>query len=393
MQSPLDPHDELGLLGELVSGGMAALVAERIVQTKGEHMPIAPEAQAHATPASNGAPLSPEPLMHLLQGMQAAGILKGGIDLGVFDEIAAGHEDARSIATAVGADERATRILLDALVALGVLTADGDRYRLSPPADAFLVRSRQTYIGGAADIFTGAWGWANYGRLAEVVRNGGTIMQEDAETPSLDFWTTFASSSTGIATPSAQALAEVVAPWASRRDELTVLDIACGSGLYGLNIAKSQPGAQLTLLDWGNVLERARGNVTRFGVEDRTTYIDGDAFETDLGGPYDLIVVSQFFHHFSEARCRQALERFAAALKPGGRIAIQEFAATAADPAEDPFPAIFSVIMLVWTREGSAHPVADYERWLAAAGFAAPEIHEGRGMPSRFIVAERQGSQ
>jgi C-methyltransferase len=390
MQRPIDPLAGLGFMDELVSGGIAALVGERIAQRKGEQMQTTREAQIHPPPASNGAPPSPEPVMNMLQGLQVAGILKGGIELGVFDQIAAGHREAEPIAAAVGADERATRILLDALVAIGVLSGR-DGYDLSPAADAFLVRNRPAYIGGAADIFTGTWAWENYGRIADVVRNGGTLMEEDAETPGHDFWTTFASSSTGIATPTTQALAETLEPWAQERDELAVLDVACGSGLYGLAIASKHPTARLTLLDWSNVLELARGNVARFGLEDRTTYIDGDAFEADLGGPYDLIVVSHFFHHFSEDRCRAALERFAAALKQGGRIAINEFTAAAESPADDPFPALFSVVMLAWTRDGSAYPVSDYEAWLADAGFAAPEIHDGRGMPSRMIIAERKG--
>jgi C-methyltransferase len=326
----------------------------------------------------------------MIQGLQVAGVLKGAVELGVFDAIADGRGDARSIATATGADERATRILLDALTALGLLTTAGAGYRLTAATDAFLVRDRPSYIGGATDIFTGTWAWENYGRIAEIVRNGGTIMQHDAETPGLEFWATFAGSSGGIATPQGQGLAEVLAPWTRQRDELAVLDVACGSGLYGLATASTHRRARLTLLDWGNVLETARGNVAAFGLEDRTDYIDGDAFETDLGGPYDLIIVSHFFHHFSEARCRQALRRFAAALKRGGRIAINEFAATAENPADEPFPALFSVAMLAWTREGGAHTVADYTRWLTESGFAAPEIHDGRGLPSRSIVAERE---
>lgn len=389
MQYPIDPH-ESGLLDELVSSGIAALVAERIVDRKGEQMQTATEAQTEATAGSNGTPPSPEPVMNMLQGLQVAGILRGAIELGVFDEIAAGHDDAASIATAVGADERATRILLDALAALGILAA-GDRYRLAPVAETFLTRRSPAYIGGAADIFTGTWAWENYGRVAEIVRNGGTVMREDAEAPSHDFWATFASSSTGIATPSGQGLADALEPWTREKDELALLDVACGSGLYGLAVARSHPAPRLALLDWGNVLELARGNVERFGLQERTDYIDGDAFETDLGGPYDLIIASHFLHHFSEDRCRRALQRFAAALKPGGRIAINEFTAVAENPADEPFPALFSVVMLAWTREGRAYPVSDYQRWLADAGFAAPEIHHGRGMPSRFIIAERQG--
>jgi ubiquinone/menaquinone biosynthesis C-methylase UbiE len=386
MQCQFDSHQDTALLDELVSGGIAALVAGRIAERNGEQMETATEAQTKTT---NGARPTPEPLMNMLQGLQVAGILKGAIELGVFDAIAAGHADAASIATAASADERATRILLDALAALGVLTAGG-QYGLSPVAETFLVRSRPAYIGGATDIFTGTWAWENFGRLAEIVRNGGTIMQEDAETPGHVFWTTFASSSTGIATPSGQGLADALKPWTREKDELALLDVACGSGLYGLAIAHSHPDARLTLLDWGNVLETARDNVARFGLDERTNYIDGDAFETDLEGPYDLIIASHFFHHFSEERCRQALERFASALKPGGRIAINEFTAAAENPADDPFPALFSVVMLAWTHEGAAYPLSDYQRWLADAGFATPEIHDGRGMPSRFIIAERR---
>lgn len=132
MQRPTDPHDELALVAELVSGGIAALVAERIVHTEGEHMQTSPQAPTLAAPAALGASLSPGPVLHMLQGLQVAGILKGGIDLGVFDAIGAGHADASSIASAVGADERAMRILLDALAAVGILTgADGPGYGLS----------------------------------------------------------------------------------------------------------------------------------------------------------------------------------------------------------------------------------------------------------------------
>jgi ubiquinone/menaquinone biosynthesis C-methylase UbiE len=391
MQCPIDPRDESLLLSDLVSGGMAALVARRIVERKGEQMATAADPHTDSSPGSNGAPPSPEPLMHMIQGLQVAGILKGAVELGVFDEIAAGHRDARSIAAAIGAEERATSILLDALVALGLLTA-GPAYGLAAGTDAFLVRDRRTYIGGATDIFTGTWAWENYGRIAEIVRSGGTIMRQDAETPGLEFWGTFAASSGGIATPSGHGLADTLASWGRRQDELAVLDIGCGSGLYGLAVASSHPNPRLTLLDWGNVLETARSNVAAFGLEDRTNYIDGDVFETDLGGPHDLIIASHFFHHFSEARCRQALQRFAAALKPGGRIAINEFAAVAQSPADEPFPALFSVVMLAWTRAGRAHTVADYTSWLADSGFAAPEVHDGCGLPSRFIIAERRGA-
>ena len=51
-------------------------------------------------------------------------------------------------------------------------------------------------------------------------------------------------------------------------------------------------------------------------------------------------------------------------------------------------PRLFSVIMLVWTRQGEAPSLARLERMLKAASFGAPTMHEIPGMPSRILVAD-----
>jgi C-methyltransferase len=324
--------------------------------------------------------------MQMMQGLQATALLKAGVDLGVFDHIDAGKKDAASVAAAAGTDERGMRILLDALAALGLLEADGV-YALSPLADAFLVSSRPTYLGAFVNVISGDWAWAGYPRLAEAVRTGGTVLEEDADTPGLSFWETFARSSTGIAAPASQALAQVLEPWATSRDSLDVLDIACGSGLYSLTLARQHEHARLTLLDWPNVLAITRGTVEEMGLLERTSFIEGDVFDVPLGGPYDLIVASHIFHHFSKERCVALMRRLADALKPDGRLAINDFMTVDTTPQEEPFPRLFSVVMLVFTHEGEAYPLEAYEEMLREAGFNAPEVHEGHGMPSRFLIA------
>jgi C-methyltransferase len=254
----------------------------------------------------------------MIQGLQVTAILEAAVQLGVFDRLAEGNNQAASIASAVGADERGTRILLNALAALGMLeTADGT-YSLSPLADAFLVSTRPTYLGGMLNIMAGGWAWSGYPRLADAVRAGGTILEHHAEIPGHEFWEAFAPSSVGIAMPAAHALAEILAPWAAERERLEILDIACGSGLYSLTLAARQPEAHTTLLDWANVLEFTRANVEKMSLGERTDYIEGDVFEVPLGGPYDLIVASHIFHHFSEERCLQLMRRLFDALRPGG---------------------------------------------------------------------------
>ena len=128
----------------------------------------------------------------------------------------------------------------------------------------------------------------------------------------------------------------------------------------------------MTLLDWENVLVLTQANVGRLDLAGRTSVIEGDVFTVPLGGPYDLVVASHIFHHFSEDRCVELLQRLAAALKPDGRLAINEFTALSDRPEEDPVPYLFWVLMLAWTREGEAYPVSTYRRLLDAAGFGDP---------------------
>jgi C-methyltransferase len=346
------------------------------------------------THADAGAPepgLSPEPVLQMIQGLQVSAILQAAVRLRVFDLIADGRDRSSSIAAAADADERGVRILMDALAALGLVEAADGRYSLSPLADAFLVSSRRTYIGGAAEILAGGWAWTGYARLADAVRAGGTVLDRHAETPGHEFWEVFAPSSVGLAAPAAQGLAEILREWAAGRERLEILDVACGSGLFSLTLAAAHPQARVTLADWPNVLERTRDNVERMGLADRVGYRPGDIFQDPLGGPYDLIVASHIFHHFSEPRCRDLLDRLARALAPDGRLAIHDFM-PAGRPADDPFPHLFSIVMLTWTREGEAYPLATYERLLRDVGLDRTEAHPSHGLPSTVLIAERAGA-
>jgi C-methyltransferase len=293
------------------------------------------------------------------------------------------------VASSAGADERGTRILLDALTALGLLEGGGDGYRLSPLSATFLVSSGPTYLGALTRIFAADHLWERFRGLSGAVRQGGAVTDDHAETPMHPWWEEFAASIGGMAGGAAPALAAAVAPWAAGRDPLDVLDVACGNGMYGYTVALQQPQARVWSLDWPNVLTTTRGMAERLGVADRVEYIGGDMFEVPLGGPYDLVVMSHVLHHFDEDRCLTLLRRAAEVMRPGGRIAIQDFVPTGADPARDVAANLFSVIMLVWTRQGEAHTLARLERMLAAAGFGPPELHPVPEMPTEVLVAER----
>ena len=78
------------------------------------------------------AEMNPEILHQLHFSFVPSRILTVGLRFGVFSQIASGRRTAAAISRAAGASERGTRMLLDALASLGVLTKRAERYGLTP---------------------------------------------------------------------------------------------------------------------------------------------------------------------------------------------------------------------------------------------------------------------
>jgi C-methyltransferase len=204
-----------------------------------------------------------EPLMELIGGALAFTVLRAAVEVGVFDHLAGGTSEVASIARELKADERGTRLLLDALTAMGMLES-GDGYRLSPLADATLVSGRPGYFGGLVRWMGGLLHQAGP-HMADAVRRGGTVLEEDV-LAQLGLWEEFAGASAAMAGAYAEALADIMAPFlAGCPGAIDIFDVACGSGLYGLTLAGRHPAARVTLNDWAEVLERTRATVDRLG--------------------------------------------------------------------------------------------------------------------------------
>ena len=350
--------------------------------------------RSQLSPATDtDSPADPEPtpdrIFRIFRGYQLTAALKAAISLGVFDQIAAGKSDVATIAAGIGAHERGTALLLDALTALALLDRKGGDYQLAPDVDAFLVSARPGYIGDTVDVFVSPWHWDRFGRLADAVRAGGSVFEEDAETAEHPFWQVFATAYQRASLPTAETIADLLAPWASARQPLELLDVACGGGLFSIALGRRNHQARLTMLDAPSVLAITRHAIDDAGLSDRARYLPGDMFDMALAGPYDAVLASRVFHHFSQERCITLLRRLRDVLKPDGRIAIHDFVTHATSPADEPAPHLFSLIMLVWTRGGRSHSIADYERMLAAAGFGEPVVHDLPATPTRLLIAER----
>ena len=339
-----------------------------------------------ATPSQSQRP-SPEHIFGVLTAFQNSAALKAAIELDIFTAIADGADRANVIAQRVNAAERGVRILCDYMTIQGFLTKTDDRFALTQESAIFLNRHSTAYMGTLANFLASESSKKNFDDLTESVKKGGTtVAQGDNTKPNDDFWVTFARNMAPLTGVSSGFIAELAG--AKEGKACKVLDIAAGHGMFGITIAKQNPNAQITAVDWAPVLEVAKENAAAAGVADRVSMRPGSAFEADLGEGYDIVLLTNIFHHFDIPTCEKLMRRVHAALKPGGKAITLEFVPNE-DRVTPPMAAAFSLIMLANTDAGDAYTLAQYEKMFRNAGFVKTTLHPVPDMPQQVLLSEK----
>lgn len=328
----------------------------------------------------------PTVVFGMLQAHQQTAALRAAIELDVFRAVGLGPGDVASIARHAKASHRGIRILCDFLVVNGVLAKEGDKYKHTPTSAAFLDPSSPSCLASVAHFLSRPELLQPYEHLAEVVRSGRTILPgEGTVEPENPVWVEFAQSMAPMMAPMTGPLGAIVLE--GRTGPMHVLDIAAGHGLFGIEIAKQNPQARITGLDWTPVLRVALDNAKAAGVHDRYHMLPGSAFDVDFGGPYDAVLLTNFLHHFDFDTCVGLLKKVRASLKPGGIAATLEFVPND-DRVSPPMPAAFAMTMLGTTVAGDAYTFRELADMHKAAGYRDVTHHAVPMSPHTIVKAK-----
>jgi ubiquinone/menaquinone biosynthesis C-methylase UbiE len=330
---------------------------------------------------------SPQLFLQTINAHLRTEALKAAIELEVFTAIGEGNTTAAQIAQRCQTSEKGTRILCDFLTMMEMLTKQDNQYALTLDSATFMDKRSPAYIGGATEFMCSSMLMEGASRLAEAVRKGGTALEDEgtvsAENP---VWVKFARAMGPLMTLPAQLMAKLVDPNPDRK--LRILDIAAGHGLFGIAFATNNPQAEITALDWQAVLEVAKGNADKAGVTDRYQTTPGSAFDAGFGSGYDLVLLTNFLHHFDPATCETLLRKVRAALADGGRAVTLEFVPNE-DRISPPDSAGFSVLMLATTPSGDAYTFSELEKMFANAGFSHSTLHALPPTFQQVVVSEK----
>ena len=326
---------------------------------------------ADAHPGGN-ATLDPELLHQMTFSFIPARILTTALQLSVFSHLAAGKKTAEEIARAAAASERGMRMLLDALTACQLLTKQDAVYELTPLAARFLVRESPDYLGllmEQDDL------WESWGHLTDVIRSGQALHRVEAQELAEQFFPILVQTLHILHRDRARRMAEALGIGSAQQKMtgLRTIDVACGSGIWGIAVAEADPEARVTAQDFPAMLAVTRNYLKRHGVERQFDFLPGDLKVAGFGREqYDLALLGNILHSEGEESSRSLLRRLHAAIRPGGRVVIIEFLPNDARTGP-PFPVFFALNMLLHTERGNTFTLAEYSRWLQDAGFSRIE--------------------
>ena len=304
-------------------------------------------------------------LMGMAGGHAEARVIQTALKLGLFEALNPGELGAEELAEAIGCDQRATMLLANALVALGLLSKHQGRYALTGVAGRLLLEQSPEYVG-AMILFDEAL-WGTWGKLEEAIRSGQPARTADMYQSHHDETLRFIRAMDSLVRARGDAV------WTAQSLDLswarTVADLGGGPGTYITELLGRWPQLHGILFDLPATLEVTRRMIDGCdgSLQQRLVLQELDYNRSEIPGPLDVIFMSNIIHSEDETANAALVANCFRALAPGGLLVIKdhilepELTAPAAG-------AVFSLYLLL-TTHGRDYSYEEVAGWMYQAGF------------------------
>jgi len=272
------------------------------------------------------------------------------------------------LASMLELDSNALAILLGALASTDLVEKRGGKWRALPAARTWLHPDAEGYWGGF--LFRFRETNPLHAQIREALQTGRRPESVESGAPEWERGEMSAEAAQRIAAfmhAHSQAPARGAAVQSVFGKIGSLMDVGCGSGVYGIEIAKANPQLKVTLLDLAAMAEEAGNYVERAGLSDRISTHACNMFTENWPTGHDAHFFANVFHDWSEETNRLLAAKSYAALPSGGRILLGEILMD--DDGAGPWhAAAFSLLMLVGTL-GKQYSLAELRDILEGAGF------------------------
>ncbi len=292
---------------------------------------------------------------------QKSRILLSGFELDLFSNLDESGSTSTEIASNLNLNKHACERLMNALVSLGFLTKQNDRFFNTPESSAFLSRKSPEYLGG---LMHSNHLWNTWSNLTRVVRTGKSAHPSEINERGEDWLFPFISAM--------HDRAKKQAPGQLANIDLSgiksVLDVGGGSGAYSMAFLTKKPEMEATVFDLPNVVPITQKFLAREGFSNKIKTCEGDYTIDELPKGFDLVFLSAIIHSNPLEVNQLLIKKCFAALNSNGKIVIQDWIMNN-DRTQPVSGAVFAINMLVGTEAGDCFTEHEVTGMLKSAGF------------------------
>ncbi|MEQ8602607.1 MAG: methyltransferase [Marivibrio sp.] len=320
-------------------------------------------------------------LVSVATSFRPAAVLFAAAELDLFSKIPQGGCDTPDAARRLALSETAARVLLNALAAIGLLVKTGERYAAPEDVRALLADGPHSILPEILAYRRENEIWLE---LAAMLRDP-DARPEDAGLMQGERLPGYLTAVELSNLPSIDRLVERLGP--KLADGARVLDLGGGAGSFSTRLMARAPSVAVTLFDRADVIDRNAARLAEAIDSGRLSLVAGDALAFELPTAFDLVLMSDLLHYFAPEDKRRVLRNAAAALAPGGLLAVAKFA-LGESGVEPPAAALFSLRLHI--QEPKAFLETDEELAAMMAELGLEEIsHESLG-PAKTLATARK---
>jgi predicted O-methyltransferase YrrM len=289
-------------------------------------------------------------------------ILLTAVRLDLFTALGEKDKTLAETARQIRAETRALELLMNALVAMKVLSKSGDRYANTGVARTHLIKTAPQYVGHLLLLQDAEWN--NWGKLDDTVRTGHSPVQRHVFETNPELGANVLSVLDRIGQQSGPALAKRL----DLGEAMTMLDLGGGAGTNAIAFCTVYPKMRAVMFDLPQTLKVAERAIKEARLESRISLLPGNFNADPLGGPYDAVLMSDILHYQSPQANASLVKRVFSHLTAGGRLIIKDRFLDEArtGPA---WVTAFAVHILVNTEQGRCYTVSEAGQWMSEAGF------------------------
>ena len=307
-------------------------------------------------------------LQKMAQAYWESAALMAAVELEIFTAIAHGQDTIPAVARTVGISERNAERLLTVLVAMTLLTREGDRFANAADVQRFLVKDSDRYAGPWI-LFTKPR-WAAFGELSKRLRSP----EENRLGAYVDFTVDDARRYHAATYSIGMGAARLFSRSVDLKGRKLLLDLGGGSGAYSIVATQTFPGLKAVVLDLPPVAVVADEYIAANNASDRVTTLPGDFTRTAFPANVDVVVMASNLPQYEPDLIRLVVGKAFAALVPGGEMHL--IGETLHDDRRGPLSAaLWGLNEAIQHSTGLAHTESEVKGYLQGAGFTDVAVH------------------